>query len=84
MDSSNKNYAMQVLRKQLKGKNFLNFKSIWCLDIQQNDEIGCSVGLEDENDYFKWNIVFEGPSDTLYEVCINFSFFVNEFSFYHT
>ncbi|CDW72754.1 ubiquitin conjugating [Stylonychia lemnae] len=52
MDS--RNYALQVLRKQLK-------------DIQQNDEIGCSVGLEDESDYFKWNIVFEGPGDTLYE-----------------
>eukprot|EP00347_Sterkiella_histriomuscorum_P010761 403375019 len=49
-----KNYAIQVLRKQLK-------------EIQQNDEIGCSVGLENDDDYFKWNIVFEGPSETLYE-----------------
>lgn len=33
-----------------------------------NDEIGCSVGLENDDDFFKWNIVFEGPSDTLFEV----------------
>ena len=49
-----KNYAMTVLRKQLK-------------DISQNDDIGASVGLEDDNNLFQWNVVFEGPTDTLYE-----------------
>ena len=40
----------------------------YVIELNQNDEIGCSVGLEDENNFFKWNVVFEGPSDTLYEV----------------
>ena len=47
-------YAMQVLAKQLK-------------DIQNNDDISASIGLEDDNDLFIWNVVFEGPVDTLYE-----------------
>jgi ubiquitin-protein ligase len=38
------------------------------IDLSQNDERGCSVGLEDENNFFKWNVVFEGPTETLYEV----------------
>jgi ubiquitin-protein ligase len=38
------------------------------LDIQANDDIGASVGLENEHDLFLWNVVFEGPADTLYEV----------------
>jgi ubiquitin-conjugating enzyme E2 G1 len=33
-----------------------------------NDDIGASVGLEDDSNFFLWNVVFEGPSDTLYEV----------------
>ena len=36
-------------------------------DITKNDDIGASVGLEDDNDFFRWSVVFEGPSDTLYE-----------------
>jgi ubiquitin-protein ligase len=40
----------------------------YIIELNQNDEIGCSVGLEDENNFFKWNVVFEGPTDTLYEV----------------
>lgn len=48
MEGGSKNYAIQVLRKQLR-------------DIQQNDEIGASVGLENENDMFVWTVVFEGP-----------------------
>jgi ubiquitin-protein ligase len=27
-----------------------------------------SIGLENEHDLFLWNIIFEGPSDTLYDV----------------
>lgn len=54
MDSNPKNFAIQVLRKQLK-------------DISQNDELGASVGLEDDNNLFVWSVVFEGPTDTLYE-----------------
>lgn len=66
MVDSSKNFSIQVLRKQLKGISFcFSNRSI---DLSQNDEIGCSVGLEDENNFFKWNVVFEGPTDTLYEV----------------
>jgi ubiquitin-protein ligase len=36
--------------------------------LEGNDELQCSVGLEDDNNFFKWNVVFEGPPDTLYEV----------------
>ena len=28
---------------------------------------GFSVGLIDDNDYFKWSVCFQGPEDTLYE-----------------
>ena len=35
--------------------------------MMQNDEIA-SVGLEDEQDLFKWSVVINGPTDTLYEV----------------
>jgi ubiquitin-protein ligase len=38
------------------------------LEIQQNDDIGASVGLEDDNNMYVWSVVFEGPADTLYEV----------------
>ncbi len=37
-------------------------------DIQEAEDIGASVGLEDENNLFVWNVIFEGPTDTLYEV----------------
>jgi hypothetical protein len=37
------------------------------LDVTNND-LGASVGLENDNDLFLWNVIFEGPSDTLYEV----------------
>ena len=33
-----------------------------------DDDIGASVGLENDDDLFVWSIVFEGPNDTLYEV----------------
>ena len=33
-----------------------------------NDDIGASVGLETDDNLFLWNILFEGPTDTLYEV----------------
>lgn len=62
-----KNFAIQVLRKQLKG-NFYIKRRLTQIELSQNDEIGCSVGLEDENNFFKWNVVFEGPTETLYEV----------------
>lgn len=36
----------------------------------KSDEIGASVGLENEDDLFTWNVIFEGPTDTLYEVSV--------------
>ena len=31
------------------------------------DDNGISVGLIDENNFFKWSVCFQGPDDTLYE-----------------
>jgi hypothetical protein len=31
-------------------------------------DLGASIGLENDNDIFVWNVIFEGPADTLYEV----------------
>ena len=45
-------------------KNFLNY-----LDLQEND-FGASIGLVDDSDLFLWNVIIEGPADTLYEVNI--------------
>ena len=39
----------------------------WTLDIQKADDLNASIGLEDESNLFLWNIVFEGPEDSLYE-----------------
>ena len=54
MESNNRQYAMNILARQLR-------------DVQQNDDLGASIGLENDDDLFLWNIVFEGPEDTLYE-----------------
>jgi ubiquitin-conjugating enzyme E2 G1 len=35
-------------------------------DINKSDHLGVSAGLIDQN-YFKWNIVFEGPMDSIFE-----------------
>ena len=45
---------MNILAKQLR-------------DVQANDDLGASIGLENDDDLFLWNIVFEGPEDSLYE-----------------
>lgn len=65
--------------KQLKGK----FLVISCLSFFENtllsnrffifievsnNTMGASIGLENDNDMFLWNVIFEGPNDTLYEV----------------
>ena len=54
MEASSKSFAMNILAKQL-------------ADVQRNDDLGASIGLENEDDLFLWNVVFEGPEDTLYE-----------------
>ena len=37
-------------------------------DTQNNEDLGASVGLENDDDLFLWNVTFEGPEDSLYEV----------------
>jgi ubiquitin-conjugating enzyme E2 G1 len=54
-----------LLAKQLRGKVLPNFDKI--LDLQEND-FGASLGLVDDSDLFLWNVIIEGPLDTLYEV----------------
>lgn len=34
----------------------------------KNTDAGFSVGLIDENDFFKWSVCFTGPDETIYEV----------------
>ena len=36
-------------------------------DCANNEELGASVGLENDDDLFKWNVIFEGPENTIYE-----------------
>jgi|JI10StandDraft_1071094.scaffolds.fasta_scaffold3164761_1 ubiquitin-conjugating enzyme E2 G1 len=50
----NVSFAQKVLSKQLK-------------DIQKNEDVQASIGLENDDDLFLWNVVFEGCPDTLYE-----------------
>ncbi len=49
------NFSTVLLKKQLK-------------DLTKNaNELGFSVGLIDENNFYKWSVVIFGPSETLYE-----------------
>ena len=43
-------------------------------DVQQNDDLGASVGLENDDDLFLWNVTFEGPENSLYEVSFGYTF----------
>jgi ubiquitin-conjugating enzyme E2 G1 len=52
-------FAIKKLTKELDGIGEV------ILDINKSD-LGVSAGLVDNN-FFKWNIVFEGPLDSLYE-----------------
>mmetsp|Transcript_8812 Transcript_8812/g.7787 ORF Transcript_8812/g.7787 Transcript_8812/m.7787 type:complete len:172 (+) Transcript_8812:19-534(+) len=47
-------YTMEILSKELER-------------LQNGDEIGASIGLIDDEDLLNWTMIFEGPSDTLYE-----------------
>lgn len=35
--------------------------------MANNDDLGASIGLENDDDLFLWNVTFEGPESTLYE-----------------
>lgn len=37
------------------------------VSLMKDDDSGFSVGLEDDSDFFKWRVVFEGPAESLYE-----------------
>ena len=56
--------------------NPAHFLSISCVDVQQNDDLGASVGLENDDDLFLWNVTFEGPENSLYEVSFGHTFFL--------
>ena len=36
-------------------------------ECMKQTDLGFSVGLIDENDFFKWSVCFTGPEDTIYE-----------------
>ena len=36
-------------------------------ECMKQTDLGFSVGLIDENDFFKWSVCFTGPEDTVYE-----------------
>ncbi len=39
------------------------------IELSQSEEHeGWSFGLEDDNNLFKWNVMFSGPQDSIYEV----------------
>mmetsp|Transcript_40019 Transcript_40019/g.54257 ORF Transcript_40019/g.54257 Transcript_40019/m.54257 type:complete len:107 (-) Transcript_40019:288-608(-) len=51
----NSTFSMTKLAKELK-------------DMQAvGDALDISIGLENDNDLFLWNVVISGPPDTLYE-----------------
>ena len=51
---SNVKFSKELLKKQLK-------------DLNKSSDLGFSVGLIDENDYYKWSVLFQGPEDTIFE-----------------
>ena len=63
------------LRAILEIFNVLVFNTTHYLsDVQQNDDLGASVGLENDDDLFLWNVTFEGPAESLYEVRFGHTF----------
>jgi ubiquitin-conjugating enzyme E2 G1 len=48
------NFSKALLKKQFK-------------DINQASDLGLSVGLVDDNNFYKWSVVIFGPTDTIYE-----------------
>eukprot|EP01067_Filipodium_phascolosomae_P001215 Filipodium_phascolosomae@DN1831_c0_g1_i1.p2 len=46
--------ARELLKKQL-------------IELTRDDSSGFSVGLDDDSNWFKWRVCFEGPPETIYE-----------------
>ena len=38
------------------------------IELQTNEDLGCSVGLIDDNNIYNWTLTIPGAEDTLYEV----------------
>ena len=55
MENTSTKFAMEILSKQLEALQ------------NSEDDFGWSVGLVDDEDLFNWSVIFEGPTDTLYE-----------------
>ena len=51
---SNAKFSKELLKKQLR-------------DLNKRTDLGFSVGLIDDNDYYKWSVLFQGPEDTIFE-----------------
>ena len=51
---SESKFSKELLKKQLR-------------DLNKRTDLGFSVGLIDENDYYKWSVLFTGPEDTIFE-----------------
>ena len=64
---NSRTFATVLLAKQLKGFNYFNHLLISILELNSNPDSQFSVGLIDDN-MFNWEICFEGPQSTLYEV----------------
>ena len=47
-------FSKELLKKQLR-------------DLMKINDLGVSVGLIDDNDFYKWSVVFTGPEDTIFE-----------------
>ncbi len=71
-----KSYTLNILRKQyeriIKAIIITFHKLIFLMKkkivINKNSDLNVSVGLENSS-FYKWNVCFEGPKDSLYEVC---------------
>ena len=48
------NFSKALLKKQFK-------------DLNTSGDLGISVGLVDENDFYNWSVVIFGPPDTIFE-----------------
>jgi len=46
--------ARELLKKQL-------------IELNKDESNGFSCGLEDDSDWFRWRVCFEGPQDSIYE-----------------
>ena len=51
---SNTKFSKELLKKQLR-------------DLNKRTDLGFIVGLIDDNDYYKWSVLFQGPEDTIFE-----------------